>query len=102
MLIDCDACAVRGPACGDCVVTVLLGAPPVRRADDATGIDLDGNEQAAIAVLAGSGLVPPLRLVTATPGGEHIHEAHSAQAERNSDERRRPGEGPSDEHRAAV
>jgi hypothetical protein len=28
MLIDCDTCTVRGTGCGDCVVTVLLGAPP--------------------------------------------------------------------------
>ena len=60
MLIDCDTCAVRGLACGDCVVTVLLGGP----AADADGVvDLDAAEQAAIQVLAGSGLVPPLRLV---------------------------------------
>jgi hypothetical protein len=70
MIIDCDACAVRGPACGDCVVSVLLGAPPVQ-ADagaPATGdvpvpLELDGAERAALAVLAGCGLVPPLRLV---------------------------------------
>ena len=31
MLIDCDACAMRGPGCADCVVTVVLGSP----ADDA-------------------------------------------------------------------
>jgi hypothetical protein len=66
MMIDCDACAARGPACGDCVVTVLLGAPPATRPGDGEiGIDLDGYEQAAIAVLAGSGLIPPLRLVAA-------------------------------------
>ena len=28
MLIDCDTCTVRGHGCADCVVTVLLGAPP--------------------------------------------------------------------------
>ncbi|GAB3351315.1 hypothetical protein [Modestobacter lapidis] len=28
MLIDCDTCTVRGDGCADCVVTVLLGAPP--------------------------------------------------------------------------
>jgi hypothetical protein len=55
MHIDCGSCQVRGKACGDCVVTVLLGAPP-------EGVELDGAEQAAIDVLAGSGLVPPLRL----------------------------------------
>jgi hypothetical protein len=53
--IDCDTCQARGPACGDCVVTVLLGMPP-------RGVELDAAEQAAISVLAGTGLVPPLRL----------------------------------------
>jgi len=70
MLIDCDSCAVRGRACRDCVVNVLIGVP-TRRRDRATGpepevdprIELDRDEQAALAVLAGSGLVPPLRLV---------------------------------------
>jgi hypothetical protein len=78
MMIDCDTCAVRGLACGDCVVTVLLGAPPaIRPGDQETGIDLDGREQAAIAVLAGSGLIPPLRLVPAAPsGGERGHPEH--------------------------
>jgi hypothetical protein len=28
MLIDCDRCSVRGTACGGCVVTLLLDAPP--------------------------------------------------------------------------
>lgn len=27
MLIDCDGCAARGPACSDCLVTALLDAP---------------------------------------------------------------------------
>ncbi len=53
--IDCDTCAVRGPACHDCVVTVLLGPPPE--------IGFDDDEQRALQVLAGSGLVPPLRMV---------------------------------------
>jgi len=53
--IDCDTCAVRGPACGDCVVTVLLGPPPELRFDD--------EQQRALEALAGSGLVPPLRMV---------------------------------------
>jgi hypothetical protein len=56
MIIDCDGCAVRGLACGDCVVTVLLGAPP-------EGPQLDETERAAIAALADGGLIPPLRLV---------------------------------------
>lgn len=72
MLIDCDVCTARGPACGDCVVTVLSCTVP--SVPDAATVELDGAEQAALAVLAGSGLVPPLRLVPAgrrdaTPAG---------------------------------
>ena len=55
MLIDCDTCKVRGIACGDCVITVLLGSPPA-------GVHLDEEDAAALAVLAEGGLVPPLRL----------------------------------------
>jgi hypothetical protein len=103
MLIDCDACAARGPACGDCVVTVLLGAPPVRRDGDGLGIDLDGSEQAALAVLAGSGLVPPLRLVAAaTPGEEHVHDPHCPRTDRKSSRRPHPDDRPGDERRTAV
>jgi hypothetical protein len=58
--IDCDTCLVRGLACHDCVVTVLLGPPPE--------LSLDPDEQAALSVLADSGLVPPLRLVTPVTG----------------------------------
>jgi hypothetical protein len=56
VIIDCDSCEVRGLACGDCVVTALLGAPP-------SGVEIDEGERAALDALAGSGLVPPLRLV---------------------------------------
>jgi hypothetical protein len=71
MFIDCDACAVRGPACGDCVVSVLLAGPAVHvHEGEPPGVhepgpapELDAAERAAIAVLAGCGLVPPLRLV---------------------------------------
>lgn len=54
--IDCDTCVVRGLACHDCVVTVLLGPPPE--------LSFEDEERAALEVLAGAGLVPPLRLVT--------------------------------------
>jgi hypothetical protein len=56
MLIDCETCAVRDLECGDCVVTFLLAAPPVG------GVVLQDDEAGALAVLADSGLVPPLRL----------------------------------------
>ena len=92
MLIDCDACAVRGPACGDCVVSVLLagpavhvheGEPPGAQEAPATP-ELDAAERAAIAVLAGCGLVPPLRLVPseASPPGPARHPGPVAEGER--------------------
>ncbi len=56
MLIDCDSCTVRGGACADCVVSVLLGAAP-------NGVELDDDARVAIDVLADHGLVPPLRLI---------------------------------------
>jgi hypothetical protein len=72
MLIDCDACQARGPACGDCVVTVLLGTPAPRA--QVTGVELDSAEQAAIAVLAQCGLIPPLRLVPAAVVETVLHD----------------------------
>jgi hypothetical protein len=69
VIIDCDTCAVRGPACGDCVVTALLGAPPA---------EFDEGESTALEVLAESGLVPPLRLVP--PGGGRAGPARDAAA----------------------
>ncbi len=63
VVVDCDRCLVRSPgACGDCIVTVLLGGPPV-------GIEIDSQELAALEVLADAGCVPPLRLVTPGSGG---------------------------------
>lgn len=56
MIVDCDQCAVRGGACQDCVITVLLGAPP-------GGVELDGTERQALHTLAEVGMVPRLRLV---------------------------------------
>ncbi|MGY1668526.1 hypothetical protein [Geodermatophilus sp. SYSU D00696] len=88
MLIDCDTCTVRGTGCADCVVTVLLGAPPAERgtgpvllpvppvpAARATGpaagdavpppsgvvVEFDDVERRAVRALAEVGLVPPLR-----------------------------------------
>ncbi|MGA0980855.1 MAG: hypothetical protein ACO3UX_13005 [Candidatus Nanopelagicales bacterium] len=58
LIIDCHTCMARPAACGDCIVSVLLGPPG----------SIGGEEQAAFAVLAGSGLVPPLRLVTGHEG----------------------------------
>lgn len=83
MIIDCDTCIVRGAACGDCVITVLLRTPRLvadRSVDDSerahdcaestSQVDLDPDEQRAVVALASFGLVPPLRLVDPrTPSG---------------------------------
>jgi hypothetical protein len=53
MIIDCDRCEMRDIACEDCVVSVLLGAPPTAEL---------GDDERAFAVLADAGLVPPLRM----------------------------------------
>lgn len=58
--IDCDSCAVRGIGCDDCVVSVFLGPPPELR--------VDTDEVRALAALAASGLVPPLRMVRPVDG----------------------------------
>lgn len=68
MLVDCDRCEVRGGACQDCVITVLLGPP-------SGGVELDGAQRRALDTLAEVGLVPRLQLVdryedhTVTPTG---------------------------------
>ena len=90
MLIDCNTCTARGTGCADCVVTVLLGAPPSWQTVDpvvvplpdrtATGrttaalsaedvvvppagvvVEFDDVERRAVRALADVGLVPPLR-----------------------------------------
>jgi hypothetical protein len=65
MIIDCDRCTMRDLACDDCVVSFLLGPPGSAREG------FDPEEQAALGVLADSGLVPPLRLAIADrPAGD--------------------------------
>jgi len=83
MLIDCDTCTARGAGCADCVVTVLLGAPPDWQSADPVVVPLptrssiaaedvvvpppgvvvefDEVERRAVRALAEVGLVPPLR-----------------------------------------
>ncbi len=71
VIVDCNECVVRGAACTDCVVTVLLGLPgvggrtPQSDGVGARGISLEQDERDAMEVLADVGLVPRLRLVTA-------------------------------------
>ncbi|EME21686.1 hypothetical protein [Rhodococcus triatomae] len=69
MIVDCSECAVRGPGCDDCVVTVLLGYPELSestqtpRSGVVARMSVEQDEQVALGVLADVGLVPPLRLV---------------------------------------
>jgi ferredoxin len=51
MIIDCDLCATRGLACGNCAATVIAGEEP----------ELGPAELRALTVLANAGLIPPLR-----------------------------------------
>lgn len=82
MIIDCGSCTAAGPACDDCVVTVLLGPmPTTERPHEAAAspaavspaaaspaaaapLEIPDEHAAAVAVLAQTGLIPPLRLVT--------------------------------------
>lgn len=57
LIVDCSTCQVRGVECSDCIISVLF--EPV----EADRHLFDPDEQAAVAALIGSGLVPPLRLV---------------------------------------
>ena len=57
LVIDCDTCTVRGDACGDCVVTVMLDLLP-------GPIAIDDTEVRALDVLGSSGLVPRLRMTS--------------------------------------
>ena len=79
MIIDCDTCAVRGLACDDCVVTVLLAAQEPAAGSSAdwaartspTGrpVELDPLEAQALDALAAGGLLPPLRLTPRAEAG---------------------------------
>jgi hypothetical protein len=65
MIIDCDRCEVRGIACDDCVVSVLLAAPPAGVRGD---IEWQEDESGALRALASGGLVPPVRMRRAADG----------------------------------
>jgi len=48
MLIDCDTCTARGTGCTDCVVTVLLGAPPGWRSVDPVVVPMTARARATV------------------------------------------------------
>lgn len=58
MRIDCDECVMQGTeVCGDCVVTFVVNRQP------GEPVVIDGDEERAMRMLGGAGLVPRLRLV---------------------------------------
>jgi hypothetical protein len=64
MLIDCDTCTARGTGCADCVVTVLLGAPPGWQGVDPVVVPMTGRARTDVPdVVAGPAaedvVVPP-------------------------------------------
>jgi hypothetical protein len=64
MLIDCDTCTARGTGCADCVVTVLLGAPPGWQGVDPVVVPMttrarDGLADRVAAPAAEDVVVPP-------------------------------------------
>jgi hypothetical protein len=88
MIIDCATCIGRPTECADCVVSVVLGS-------HVGGVDLDADEQTAVAVLADSGLVPPLRLMPAEIPVDDPRERQTRGADRGTATRwsRRPRAG---------
>lgn len=84
VVIDCDSCAMRMLACGDCVVSVLLGAVPG---------EFEAAERRALDVLADSGLVPPLRLVPMPPAAQPAGRTGRAAADRGDGARPRSRRG---------
>lgn len=68
LLVDCSRCTARPRACSDCVVAVLLGAPEGPGELAPGEFSLGDDEVGALATMADSGLLPPLRLVVGVPG----------------------------------
>lgn len=91
MIIECDSCEVRGHACGECVIGVLLGTPEPRLSETeghdvpsgAPIVQLDAPERRALDVLADQGLVPRLRLVATRARRTPVVE-NGGQSDRNT------------------
>ncbi len=69
MLIDCDTCTSRPTGCADCVVTVLLGAPPGWQGTDPVVVPLTARGRGSAGVGTDDGIsaedvvVPPAGVV---------------------------------------
>jgi hypothetical protein len=70
MLIDCDTCTARGTGCADCVVTVLLGAPPGWQSTDPVVVPMTGRARAVVPEPhAHAGVEPAAEDVVVPPPG---------------------------------
>ena len=69
MLIDCDTCTARGTGCADCVVTVLLGAPPGWQGVDPVVVPMTPRVRAHADGSAGSPSAPAAEDVVVPPPG---------------------------------
>jgi hypothetical protein len=67
MLIDCDTCTARGTGCADCVVTVLLGAPPGWRGVDPVVVPMTTRSR-AVSPESGSAPAAAEDVVVPPPG----------------------------------
>ena len=69
MLIDCDTCTARGTGCADCVVTVLLGAPPGWQSVDPVVVPMTGRARRGRPATAGRRRDSPPRTSSCPPPG---------------------------------
>jgi len=96
MHIDCDTCAARDIACGDCVVAVLLGP----RSNGL--VELDSAEQDALQAFASGGLLPPLRLVPTYPASPGQTPPGQTPPGQTPPGQTPPGEGPAEGGKTAI
>lgn len=92
MLIDCDACGVRGSGCAGCVITALVGAPPagVELTEMPHGVELDAVEENALRAFVSAGLNPEFVSITAAgPVHDERHHTDWLGAGHSDEERRR-------------
>jgi len=95
MLIDCDACGVRGTGCSDCVISALVGAPPVgvELTELPAGVELDEVENAALQAFVSAGFDPEFLSITAAaqpePERDERHRTDWLGARHLDEERRR-------------
>ncbi len=85
LTITCHRCPVRGSACDDCMVTVLLsgaasGPGPGSGSEPTRGWPLDPDESRAVHLLVRAGLVPSGEAATARARLEGRGEEHGAGA----------------------